>query len=245
MHPHSPTAGNFTQTMFFLPLCFYIWIPRSPSHVETRFLKTMKVLFLILAEDSMIIIRKTAEFERMALHMRHLDFSGRSLVQKSLVKNWRINSMNPLCSHWITMITPVRKTSLRHWSEISIQPGMPKEATTKPFSRQSVWQAWSWKINSSVTLEMNVQTDGWKKFLQNMLLPSLRAIPRQKIPISLYFRNLFPAKNAFRKPTLLLWSFRPTGAVTVSSHRKKNIPWITNAVFLLPGLAWKAKSYLW
>ena len=40
--------------------------------------------------------------------------SGRSLVQKSLVKNWRINSMNPLCSHWITMITPVRKTSLRH-----------------------------------------------------------------------------------------------------------------------------------
>ena len=44
----------------------------------------------------------------------------------------------------------------------------------------------------------------WKKFLQNMLLPSLRAIPRQKIPISLYFRNLFPAKNAFRKPTLLL-----------------------------------------
>lgn len=46
-------------------------------------------------------------------------------------------------------------------------------------------------------LEMNVQTDGWKKFLQNMLLPSLRAIPRQKIPISLYFRNLFPAKTPF------------------------------------------------
>ena len=41
-------------------------------------------------------------------------FSGRNLVQKFSEKNWRINSMNPLCSHWTTMITPVRKTSLRH-----------------------------------------------------------------------------------------------------------------------------------
>ncbi len=40
-----------------------------------------------------------------------------------------------------------------------------------------------------------------------MLLPSLRVIPRQKIPISLYFRNLFPAKTPFWKPTLLFVIF--------------------------------------
>ncbi len=48
-----------------------------------RFLKTMKVLFLILAEDSMIIIRKTAVSAIMASHMRPSAFSGRSLDRKS------------------------------------------------------------------------------------------------------------------------------------------------------------------
>ena len=45
--------------------------------------ETMKVLFLILAEDSMIIIRKTAVFAIMASHMRPSAFSGRSLDRKS------------------------------------------------------------------------------------------------------------------------------------------------------------------
>lgn len=42
-----------------------------------------EVLFLILAEDSMIIIRKTAVSAIMASHMRPSAFSGRSLDRKS------------------------------------------------------------------------------------------------------------------------------------------------------------------
>ena len=58
--------------------------------------------------------QKDSRVRENGIAMPHLGFSGRSLDQKSSVKNWRINSMNPLCSHWTTMITPVRKTSLRH-----------------------------------------------------------------------------------------------------------------------------------
>ena len=42
-----------------------------------------EVLFLILAEDSMIIIRKTAVSAIMASHMRPSAFSGKSLDRKS------------------------------------------------------------------------------------------------------------------------------------------------------------------
>ncbi len=53
-------------------------------------------------------------------------------------------------------------------------------------------------------LEMNVQTDGWKKFLQNMLLPWLRAIPGRKYQYP-YTSGIYSLpKNAFRKLTLLL-----------------------------------------
>ena len=74
-------SGKFhADDVFSAALLLYL---RSPSHVETRFLKTMKVLFLILAEDSMIIIRKTAVSAIMASHMRPSAFSGKSLDRKS------------------------------------------------------------------------------------------------------------------------------------------------------------------
>jgi len=50
----------------------------------------------------------------------------------------------------------------------------------------------------------NERTDGWKKFLQNTPKPWLPVKLRQKIPISWYFRNLFPARSAFPKPISLL-----------------------------------------
>lgn len=76
-------SGKFhADDVFSAALLLYL-NPEITTHVETRFLKTMKVLFLILAEDSMIIIRKTAVSAIMASHMRPSAFSGRSLDRKS------------------------------------------------------------------------------------------------------------------------------------------------------------------
>ena len=79
---------------------------------------------------------------------------------------------------------------------------------------------------------MNVQTDGWKKFLQNMLLPSLRVIPRQKntnILILPEFNSL-PKTPFGNQHCFCDLSVQP-GRLLYPATEKKNIPWITKCSF--------------
>lgn len=60
MHPHSPIAGNFTRRCFFCRSCFLYLNPEITITRGNQVPENYEGLVLILAEDSMIIIRKTA-----------------------------------------------------------------------------------------------------------------------------------------------------------------------------------------
>ena len=182
----------------------------------------------------MTITRKTAASVKMASLTRHSAFSGKNLVPKSWGKSLLLSLTKLLSSHWIIMIIPVKKMNWLHWLEASILPGTKMAEPMKPFSVQSVLPEWSLTINLPVTLEMNVLTSGSKKFSKHKIL--------KLIPVFWSFLNSFHARNVFPKQISLSLFFHPTAVVTVSSLRKKNIPWIINAVFHLNGSVWKMKN---
>ena len=104
---HQQNATAFTHSgkfhaddVFSAALLLYL-IRRSRSHAAIACLKILTVSYLISVEADTIITRRTAEFVRTALPMPHLGFSGRSLDQRSLAKNWHRNLMKLSCSHWI------------------------------------------------------------------------------------------------------------------------------------------------